>query len=210
MKILLIDTSTSNITISIVENNTILYNYKENVKVDMSSKIMPIIDEGLKQANLIVNDIDKIFVVNGPGSFTGIRVGVTVAKTIAWALKKDVIALSSIELMATTNTDKKYIVPMIDARRGNVFAGIYDKELNCTKEDKLINIEELVQNLNEEYELVSYDDIKIETIVRPSIDIIKIINKHINDKSVNPHNLNPNYLKLTEAEESRENKLKND
>ena len=96
---------------------------------------------------------------------------------MAWSLKKDIVPLSSLELMATTNTDKKYIVPMIDARRGNVFAGIYDKELNIIKKDSLISLEELTSNLTENYELISYDNI-------------------------NPHNLNPNYLKLTEAEEN--------
>ena len=173
----------------------------------MSSKILPIIDKGLKDLNLKLNDIDKIFVVNGPGSFTGIRVGVTVAKTIAWALKKDIISLSSLELMATTNTNKKYLVPMIDARRGNVFIGIYDKELNCIRKDKLINLTEFISDLNDDYEFVSYDNIELPTLIKPNIDVLKIINKHINDKGVNPHNLNPNYLKLTEAEE---NKLKND
>lgn len=207
---LLIDTATSNLTVSIIKDNKILYKYKENILSDMSSKILPIIDNGLKELKLNLKDIDKIFVVNGPGSFTGIRVGVTVAKTIAWALKKDIIALSSLELMATTNTNKKYVVPMIDARRGNVFAGIYDNELKCIKYDKLINLNELISSLNEDYQLISYDKINIEDIVEPEIDVLKIINKHINDEGVNPHNLNPNYLKLTEAEESRENKLKND
>lgn len=207
MRMLLIDTSTSNITVSIVENQTILYNYSENIVLDMSSKILPIIDSGLKSLNLKLNDIDKIFIVNGPGSFTGIRVGVTVAKTIAWALKKEIIPLSSLELMATTNTDKKYLVPMIDARRGNVFAGIYDKELNFIKQDKLINLNELISNINKDYEFISYDNINIDGIVKPNIDVLKIINKHIHDEGVNPHNLNPNYLKLTEAEEK---KLKND
>ena len=203
---LLIDTTTSNITVSIIQEQNILYKYQENILSDMSSKILPIIDNGLKESKLTLNDIDKIFVVNGPGSFTGIRVGVTVAKTIAWALKKKIIPLSSLELMATTNISKKYLVPMIDARRGNVFGGIYDTELNCIKEDKLINLNELIINLNNEYEFISYDNINLD-VIKPNIDVLKIINKHINDKGINPHNLNPNYLKLTEAEE---NKLKND
>lgn len=200
---LLIDTTTSNITVSIIENQNILYLYQEKIVTDMSSKLLPIIDNGLKENNLTLNNIDKIFVVNGPGSFTGIRVGVTVAKTIAWALKKDIIPLSSLELMATTYTDKKYLVSMIDARRGNVFGGIYDTELNSIKEDKLINLNELITNLTDDYEFISYDNINLE-VINPSIDILKIVNKHINDKGINPHNLNPNYLKLTEAEESRE------
>lgn len=204
---LLIDTATSNINVSIIENQTILYNYSENIVSDMSSKILPIIDNGLNKLNLKLNDIDKIFVVNGPGSFTGIRVGVTVAKTIAWTLKKEIIPLSSLELIATTHTNKKYVVPMIDARRGNVFTGIYDNELNCVKKDKLININEFISELNGDYEFVSYDNIDIRNLIKPNINVLKIVNKHINDKGINPHNLNPNYLKLTEAEE---NKLKND
>lgn len=201
---LLIDTSTSNLTVSIINNKEVIYKYQETILSDMSSKLLPIIDNGLKELNLKLENIDKIFVVNGPGSFTGIRVGVTVAKTIAWALKKDIIPLSSLELIATTNTLKKYIVPMIDARRNNVFAGIYDNNLNCIKEDKLISCDEL-SNLNDDYEFVSYDN--IAGVIKPNIDVLKIINKHINDEGINPHNLNPNYLKLTEAEE---NKLKND
>ena len=199
---LLIDTTTSNITVSIVKDQNILYKYQENILSDMSSKILPIIDSGLKESKLTLEDIDKIFVANGPGSFTGIRVGVTVAKTIAWALKKDIIPLSSLELMATTNTPKKYIVPIIDARRGNVFAGIYDTEINLIKEDKLINLKELIAELNDDYEFISYDNINLDAI-KPNIDILKIINKHINDQGINPHNSNPNYLKLTEAEENR-------
>ena len=201
---LLIDTSTSNLTVSIINNQEVIYKYQETILSDMSSKLLPIIDNALKEHNLKLENIDKIFVVNGPGSFTGIRVGVTVAKTIAWALKKDIIPLSSLELIATTNTSKKHIIPMIDARRGNVFAGIYDIDLNCIKEDKLISLEKL-SDLNNDYEFISYDN--IDGCIKPNIDVLKIINKHVNDEGINPHNLNPNYLKLTEAEE---NKLKND
>ena len=201
MKILLIDTTTSNITVSITDVDKILFQHNENIVSDMSSKILPIIDSGLKKLNIKLNDIDKIFVVNGPGSFTGIRVGVTVAKTIAWALKKEIIPISSLELMATTYTNKKYIVPMIDARRGNVFTGIYDKDLNLINLDKLVNLKEFTNDLNDDYEFVSYDDIDLDNVVKPNVDILKIVGRHINDKGINPHNLNPNYLKLTEAEE---------
>lgn len=206
MKSLLIDTTTSNIIVSIIGDNNILFECKERIISDMSSKILPIISNGLNSINLKLKDIDKIFVANGPGSFTGIRVGVTVAKTIAWALKKEIVPISSLELMATTPTNKKYLAPMIDARRGNVFAGIYDKNLNIIKEDKLINLNELSKDLNNEYEFISYDNINLNNIVIPNVDVLKIINKHINDIGINPHNINPNYLKLTEAEEKLGNK----
>ena len=206
MRSLLIDTTTSNIIVSIIEDNNILFEYKETIISDMSSKILPIISNGLNSINLKLKDIDKIFVSNGPGSFTGIRVGITVAKTIAWALKKEIVPISSLELMATTPTNKKYLVPMIDARRGNVFAGIYDKNLDIIKEDKLINLNELVENLNNEYEFISYDNINLNNIVIPNVDVLKIINKHINDSGINPYNINPDYLKLTEAEEKLGNR----
>lgn len=201
MMYLLIDTSLKYPTVSIVEDDKILYLFHEEINSDMSSKIMPIIDEGFKSINKSIDDIDKIFVINGPGSFTGIRIGVTIGKTIAWALKKDIVTISSLEFMATTKVDTNYIVPIIDARRGNVFAGIYDKDLNIIKDDKLINFEELKKSIDSNYTIVSYDLNNVD------IDVLKIINKHKDDKSINPHSVNPNYLKLTEAEESR---LKND
>ena len=204
MKCLLIDTTTSNVTVSIIDGNKILYNYHDKILSDVSSKIIPIIDEGFKNLGFNIKDIDKIFVANGPGSFTGIRVGVTIAKTIAWSLKKEIIPISSLELMASTDTNKKYLVPMIDARRGNVFAGIYDINLNCIKSDSLISLDTLLDSLDSSYELVSYDDLNIKGIINPKISVGKIIEKHSNDEGVNPHNLNPKYLKLTEAEENRE------
>lgn len=205
---LFIDTSISFPTISLIEDNEILFYFHDEIRSDMSSKILPIIDQGLKELNISLNSIGKIFVVIGPGSFTGVRIGVTIAKTIAWALKKDLIPISSLEYMATTESKKKFLIPMIDARRGNVFAGIYDNDLNCIQTDALINLEELLKEKNSDYELLSYD--KFENIIIPKPNIIKLINKHINDIGINPHKLKPSYLKLTEAEENRKKDLEND
>ncbi len=199
---LLIDTSLCFPTISIVKNNEVLFNFHEEIKHDMSSMILPILDKGLTNVNLSLNSVDKIFVVTGPGSFTGVRIGVSIAKTIAWTLNKPIIPLSSLEFMATTNTNKKFLVSMIDARRGNVFAGIYDNELNCIKNDSLDSIDEFLKYINDEnYQIVSYDN--INNSIKPLPSVLKIINKHMNDTSINPHSLKPNYLKLTEAEEKR-------
>lgn len=202
---LLIDTSISIPTIAIINDEKVLYRYHEKIDSDMSSKILPIIDEALNNTNIKLKDIDKIFVVNGPGSFTGVRIGVTIGKTIAYSLKKEIIPLSSLEFMASIDTDKKYIIPMIDARRGNVFGAVYDNNLKSIKQDSLINKEELLTNIDDNYLLVSYDD--INNSITPNQNLIKIIKKHITDISINPHDLKPNYLKLTEAEENR---LKND
>ena len=158
-------------------------------------------DDGLKKSNLTLNSINNIFVVTGPGSFTGVRIGVTIGKTIAWSLNKKIIPISSLEFIATTTTNKNYVIPMIDARRGNAFAGIYTNTLVCVMNDTLISLEELLKDKENNYELVSYDN--IQGAIRPVTSVIKIINKHINDEGVNPHELKPNYLKLTEAEEKR-------
>ena len=164
----------------------------------MSSSIMGVIDEAFQTSGIKPKDIDKIFAVNGPGSFTGIRVGLTVAKTMAWSLKIPVVPISSLELIAS-GTPSDNNIALIDARRGYVYAGGYDKELNNTFEDKHI----LLENIKEGT-FISYDD--IENAVKPNIDVLKVIHKHEKDKGINPHKLNPKYLKLTEAEEKLKNK----
>ena len=198
---LFIDTSISFPTISLIRDNEVLYEFHEEIKSDMSSKILSIIDQGLRKSNLSLNSINNIFVVTGPGSFTGVRIGVTIAKTIAWSLNKKIIPISSLEFMATTNTNKDYVISIIDARRWNIFAGIYTNTLECVMKDTLISFEELLRDKSDNYELISYDN--IQDVIKPLPSVIKIINKHINDVGINPHELKPNYLKLTEAEEKR-------
>ncbi len=201
MKYLFIDTSTNHLIIGLIINNEIVSYYDEVITNGMSEHILPEIEKQFKNNSLMASQIDAIFVSNGPGSFTGIRVGLTIAKVYAWSLNIKVIPISSLELLATTKTSKKYIVPMIDARREYVFAGIYDSDLNSIMNDSYILLNELLDKTNNEYEYVSYDEFNNINIVKPSIDILKIIKKHENDIGVNPHSLNPNYLKLTEAEE---------
>lgn len=205
--ILVIDTSSSYVTVSIIKNNTILNEFKNKIDSDIASKIIPIINMQLTKLNMEISEVERIFVVNGPGSFTGVRIGVTIAKTIAWSLNIKVIPISSLELMATTKTDKKYIVSLIDARRGNVYAGIYDNDLNCVLDDKLVSISDILRYDNSEYLFVSYDAIKDIETEKPNTDVLKVINKHIDDIGIVAHELKPKYLKLTEAEENR---LKND
>lgn len=205
--ILVIDTSSSYVTVSIINNDTILHEFKRKIDNDIASKIMSIINMELTESNIDIKNINRIFVVNGPGSFTGVRIGVTIAKTIGWSLNIKVNPISSLELMATTKTSKKYIVPLIDARRGNVYAGVYDNDLNVILEDKLVSLSDILRFETLDYEFVSYDEVKGLDTIKPDTDILKIINKHINDEGIIAHELKPQYLKLTEAEENR---LKND
>ena len=203
MKILFLDTSSFFVTVSIIEDGKLLYLFQDEITDDMSSKVMPIIAEGFNSVSFNIQDIDKIMVVNGPGSFTGVRIGVTIAKTIAWALKKEIITISSLEFLATTSCNTKYLIPMIDARRGYVYAGIYSNDLAVIKEDSYIKFD----NLNSYFDdgaIISFND--FDNSIKPCLDVLKIVNRHINDKGINPHLVKPNYLKKTEAEENLERK----
>ncbi len=194
MKYLFIDSATATLVVAIVIDSKLVYVYNQETGKDMSSTIMPVIEKAFNKAKIKPKDLDKIFVTNGPGSFTGIRVGLTIAKTMAWSLNIPIIPISSLEVIASTptTTDK---IALIDARRGYVFAGVYDKDLNVVKEDKHILLKDITANGT----FISYDNLNAE---KPNIDILKVIKKHENEKGENPHQVNPKYLKLTEAEEN--------
>lgn len=187
MNYLFIDTSNS-LIIGVVKDYKLTYFINEDTK-ETSVKVMPYLDEALTKSNLDIKDINKIFVVNGPGSFTGIRVGVTIAKIISYCLNIPIIAINELELMASNNDTNS--VALIDARRGFVYGAIYDKDLNIIKEPVHILLTELEKFYPDEYKIID--------TIEP--DIIRIIKKHENDEIINPHELKPNYLKLTEAEE---------
>lgn len=205
---LFIDTASSRIILALLKDHKIVSIYDEKNGHDLSTRIFPLLDELLKQSDIDLNDIDTIYVVNGPGSFTGIRIGVTIAKTVAWGLNKKIIPISELELMATTDFDGDYIVPMIDARRNASFAGIYDKKGNTYLTDRYIKNDDLMNLLPKDNEntIVSYDKYDFATVV-PQVKLELIIERHRNDVPMNPHQINPNYLKLTEAEENLHKEL---
>ena len=196
MRSLFLDTSSFNVTVAIIDNNQIVANFYDKVADDMASKIFPIIDELFSKLDFEIKDINKIYVVNGPGSFTGVRIGVTIAKVLASQLNIDIYPISSLEYMASgTNSS---CLSLIDARRGYVYAGAYDSDLNVLFEDKYTSLDSI--DLTKYDEIVSYDNINNAVLPNPSI--IKIINKY-SSNTMNPHKVNPNYLKMTEAEENR-------
>ncbi len=192
MKYLFIDSATTNLVVAIINEGKIAYIYDNNDGHDTSSKMMPVLAEAFENAGLKPQYIDKIFVVTGPGSFTGIRVGLTVAKTMAYALNIPIVPISSLEVMASCSGG----TALINARRGYVFAGTYDEKLNVIYPDSYVLMSD---KLDKPY--ISYDEFEF-TVEKPKIDVLKVIKKHENDYPVNPHTLKPNYLKMTEAEEN--------
>ena len=210
MMSLFLDTSDKDIIIAIFIENEVIY-YKNEVNDNhLSERLLPLIDIAFKELKMNINEVDKIFVVNGPGSFTGVRIGVTVAKVIASSLNKDIVVISELETLSTTSTKKKYIVPLIDAKRDYVYTAMYDNKLKSITKDERILYKELINKLEKDYDLNDIEFVsnyEYDNSIKPKFEIKKIIEKHYKSKSLNPHNVNPNYLKLTEAEENR---MKND
>lgn len=204
MKILYIDTSTDYLYTGIISDNILLAEIKQRFSHDLSKYALYEISEMLKKANINPTEVDKIIVVNGPGSFTGIRVGMTIAKIYAYTLKKKIISISSLDAMQISTSSNNLIVPIIDARRSFVYAGIYQDNKELLKK-QYIKFEDLLDKLNnyqKEYTIVSNDNLKIDNVVSYNPDILKIVNTYKNNEDINPHLVEPNYLKLTEAEEN--------
>lgn len=202
---LFLDTSCQVMTIAIYKGKNPLQVYQEENCNDLSVKLIPKIKEIIEGLQLYVTDIEKIFVVNGPGSFTGIRIGLTAAKILAWSLNIPIVPISELEFLATTN-GTKYIAPMIDARREAVYAGLYTSDLKPILEDTYILREEFIEKIKEyekEITFVSMDDFASLHVILPKVNVTKIIEKYIDRVGVEVHTLVPNYLKKTEAEEKR-------
>lgn len=198
---LFIDTSYKSLFIGIVNDNVLIDKVNIFAEATFAEKLVPEIDSIFRKNNLELKHIDKLFVTVGPGSFTGIRIGLAVCKTLAFALNKKIVPISSLEFMATTKTDTKYKIPFIDARHDKVFAGIYDNEGNIVVPDSYCSLNDLINHIEDSYAFISYDNLDGINSIIPDYDVVKIINKHINDKDFNCHEINPNYLKKTEAEE---------
>ena len=205
MNYLYIDTSSSYLYAAILNKTNKLFEIKQNFNRDLSKYTISEIDKLFTKANINKTDINKIIVVSGPGSFTGIRIGMTFSKIYAWCTNTDITTISSLEAMQASIHSEKVLVPIIDARRGYVYASVY-KNGKKILEEQYIKLEELLEYLNkldEEYLFIT-NDIKFnfENKVNYNPNLLNIILTYKDRKAINPHLVEPNYLKLTEAEEN--------
>lgn len=129
MKILAFDSSNQPLSVALVENDTLITEQTINMKRNHSIQLMPAVEEALKQAKWTLNDIDRIAVASGPGSYTGLRIAVTVAKSLSWARDIDLVGISSLQVLAANSFQKEgtKIVPLFDARRQNIYTGLYER-----------------------------------------------------------------------------------
>ncbi len=135
--ILSIDTATENASVCLSANGNILAALQNQDQKNHAAFVQPAIQQVMKMANLDLNQIDAVAVTNGPGSYTGLRVGLASAKGLCYALQKPLLLLNTLELMAfasiqqqESKSENMLFCPLIDARRMEVFTAVYDKTLN--------------------------------------------------------------------------------
>ena len=141
---LFLNTSSKMFNTAIVKDGKVLDSIYENYGKDLSKEALYKISIMLDNNNLKISDIDEIVCVKGPGSFTGLRIGVTIAKTISYFLNKKLYSTSSLNIMASS-VKGEIIVPIIDARRGYVYGAIYDEDCNIIMEECYIKLEDIIE-----------------------------------------------------------------
>lgn len=126
MKILSVSTATNHLSVALNENEKIIVEKNEQDQRNHSEHLDPMIDQLLKDNNLSLKDIDRFGVAIGPGSYTGLRIGITTVKMFASILHKEVVGISTLQALAKSIKEQDaLIVTGLDARNDNYFAGAY-------------------------------------------------------------------------------------
>ena len=153
MRILALDSSGLVASVAIVEEEQTVAEYTVNYKKTHSQTLLPMLDEIVKMTDMDLQSIDAVAVAGGPGSFTGLRIGSATAKGLGLALNKPLIHIPTLEGMAYNLYGSSAVIcPIMDARRKQVYTGIYrfeEGELKVLEDQTAIAVEELIQKLNE-------------------------------------------------------------
>ncbi|RMC38392.1 MULTISPECIES: tRNA (adenosine(37)-N6)-threonylcarbamoyltransferase complex dimerization subunit type 1 TsaB [unclassified Lactobacillus] len=225
MKILSVSTATNNLSVALNQDDTIVVEKNEIDERNHSEHLDPLIKDILESNHLELKDIDRFAVALGPGSYTGLRIGVTTVKMFASILQKEVVGVSTLQaLAASCNATQTLIVAGLDARNDNFFAGAYvnaDKQLTNIIADGHYHIDILLTKIKN-----YFVDHKLKQVIfvgtgfEKQAELIKnidvpysygsmqqnqihagLIGRLANsEKTVEPDKLLPNYLRRTQAE----------
>ncbi|WP_217587750.1 tRNA (adenosine(37)-N6)-threonylcarbamoyltransferase complex dimerization subunit type 1 TsaB [Lentibacillus saliphilus] len=221
MKILAMDTSNKALSVAIVDEGEIIAELTTNIAKNHSVRLMPAVEQIMKEANLQPSELDKIAVAKGPGSYTGVRIGLATAKSMAWALNIPVVGISS--LQATVYQGRFFdgvVSPFFDARRGLVFTGLYrwtNGKLVLQREEMNVSMEAWLSELKASDQRVLFLSPEIESfrsMIKDALGEKAVIPEapfHIarashlamigmGETADETHILTPNYLRLAEAE----------
>lgn len=230
MKILGIDSSAKSASVAITDEKKVISHFYINTGLTHSQTLMPMLENALALAGLSLNDINLFAVNKGPGSFTGVRIGVSAIKGIADIVKKPCVGVSTLESMVYNVTESDCVICCVmDARCNQVYNAIFDVsegKINRLTEDSAISIDELETFLNKYkkniilvgdgadlcYTKLS-DKIKNLTInpdnnkYQNAVGTCYCALNHENEK-ISSSELIPEYLRLSQAERELNNKLK--
>ena len=208
---LFIDSSRENLSIAITGNDKVIAKVNTSSHGKHSNYLMNNLKEIFENNGMNIYDVDNIIVLNGPGSFTGLRVGVTVAKTIAWALSKKLYQLSTLDALKVHDSNDAVISVFYD-KPSSSYVGLYIDNSNVKDymnlDDDRLNISDnnidIVSYENNDFvkalqaKLEKNNNVNIKII--ENYDYVKVINEALLSKPVMVHNSAPIYLKKIDAE----------
>lgn len=199
--VLYIDTCYKILNVALYENDKVLLSYNEKLENNMTDKTLKYVNRLFEETNKDIVLLKKIIVINGPGSFTGIRIGLTIAKIIAFSLNIPIITVSKLTSMALSS-NHKYKVPLISARRLAFFAAIFRDQEVILKETyiKIDDLKDKLKDIND-YVYISYDEENFDNIEKSKVNFEKVIHYALNLEPTRVELVDANYLKRTEAEE---------
>ncbi|WP_017473313.1 tRNA (adenosine(37)-N6)-threonylcarbamoyltransferase complex dimerization subunit type 1 TsaB [Amphibacillus jilinensis] len=217
MTILAIDTSNDAMGIALYQDDQVIAEYVSINKNKHSTRLMPAIAQLMKDANVEPKTLTKIVVAKGPGSYTGVRIGLSVAKTMAWSLSIPIVGISSLEALSlSTKPLQQLVCPFFDARRGLVYTGLFNADGEAVIEEQNILMEDWLNQLKtieKPIIFVSPDLSKYQMLIESALTqpqwlpdgfhisrpgLLAIAGKDRQGDQV--HQLTPNYLRLVEAE----------
>lgn len=147
MNVLAIDTASYVMGVGLLKNGKPVGELVTHEKKNHSLRLMPAIRSLFEQVDLTPKELDRIVVNHGPGSYTGVRIGVTTAKTMAYSLGIPVVGVSSLKVLSLNGVHfSGEVVPFFDARRGQVFTGLYNENQQVL-DDRIIMLDEWLQLL---------------------------------------------------------------
>ena len=212
MKVLAFDTSSKALSLAILEDKQVLAETMINIKKNHSITLMPAIDFLMGSLDWTPKDLDRIVVAQGPGSYTGLRIAVATAKTLAHTLKIELVGVSSLLALVPEQVEG-LVIPVMDARRNNVYAGFYQSGQAVWPEAHLplAEVLEIAGAANQSVTFVGETAAFTEQIevalpqatLQPTLPNAAAVGRlGLDLPSQSIHDVVPNYLKRVEAEEN--------
>lgn len=212
MKLLAFDTSNQALSLAILEDEHLLAQTTLNIKKNHSITLMPAIDFLMNSLDMKPTDLDRIVVAQGPGSYTGLRIAVATAKTLAHTLKIELVGVSSLLALVPEQVEG-LVIPIMDARRNNVYAGFYQSGQAVRPEAHLplVEVLEIAGATNQPVTFVGetatfaeqIKDALPQAAIQSTLpDAVAIGRLGLDLQAQSIHDFVPNYLKRVEAEEN--------